>query len=175
MISPVAPPTGLPPISTALPKGTGIDDQLLLYQLQQYRFMQTQQQNQMLLNKFRNTAIAKLSQNEQWPSLSPVEQNQLIMQYLRNYPESNEFIQLQPPIVPNTFMPTVSPSAPPSNAVLQLFPQFQVRFYYFLMIYLLSENVFDKLLFLIGASCKNTSRVNTSTSTSYKSSPATID
>lgn len=125
MMSPVAPPTGLPPVNPTLPKGTGMDDSLLLYQIQQYRLMQ----NQQMFMKLRNTAIAKLSQSEQWPSLSPVEQNQLVMQYLRSiYPETNEFTQPQPPIVPNNFMPTMPQTAPPSNAVLQLFPQFQVYF-----------------------------------------------
>lgn len=145
-------PTGLSPgLPSGLPSGLGglqqqhqqqqpkqpgagpggmVDDPMLLYQYQQIRLLQNQQ---LFLKQLRASAISKLSQSDQWSGLSPVEQNQLVMQYVRSVdPEMAELSQQQqqqvpaqhppPQLVPGGFMPQPVPP-PPSSSVLQLFPQ----------------------------------------------------
>lgn len=117
MISPV--PTTIPAGlgASALPK-TGIEDPLLLMTYQQMQMMHNQQ---MLLRQMRTSAIAKLSQSEHWTTLSPVEQNQLILQYviqdgMQEIPEV--------PIAPtNPFVPHLASQT--ANPVMQLFTQMQ--------------------------------------------------
>ena len=102
-------PTALP--GSALPK-PAIDDPMLLLQYQQIQLLQN---HQMFL---RQMAIAKLSQSEHWASLSPVEQNQLILQ--STYSES------EVPEIPITHNPFVTPIATQAtNPVMQLFNQMQ--------------------------------------------------
>ncbi|CAB0035546.1 unnamed protein product [Trichogramma brassicae] len=120
--------TGIPP---NLSKHTGMEDPLLVYQYQQYRFFQNQQ---LLLKQMRANAINKLSQNDQWGSLSQLEQNQLVTQHVRALdPDVADLLQhqlpppphMQPPVLPGGFMTSIQqPVQPtPSNSVLQLFPQ----------------------------------------------------
>jgi PERQ amino acid-rich with GYF domain-containing protein len=115
------------PVPGVMPKATPIEDPLLLYQYQQYQLLQNQQ---LFLKQLRASAIGKLSQSEQWANLSPVEQNQLVLQYVRSIDsEIAEMPQPQSSVVPSTFIPTMSQPAPPSNSVLQIFPQLhQVSF-----------------------------------------------
>ncbi|XP_046832676.1 GIGYF family protein Gyf-like [Vespa crabro] len=100
--------------ATALPK-SGIEDPLLLLQYQHMRLLQNQQ---ILLRQMRTSAIAKLSQSEHWATLSPIEQNQLILQYVIQDSEIPDM-----PISTNPFVPHLTPS--PSNPVMQLFSQMQ--------------------------------------------------
>ncbi|KAI4494245.1 hypothetical protein M0802_009114 [Mischocyttarus mexicanus] len=100
--------------ATTLPK-SGIEDPLLLLQYQHMRLLQNQQ---MLLRQMRTSAIAKLSQSEHWATLSPIEQNQLILQYVI---QDSEIPDMQ--ISANPFVPHLTPS--PSNPVMQLFNQMQ--------------------------------------------------
>lgn len=100
---------------SALPKPS-IEDPLLLLQYQQMRLLQNQQ---LLLRQMRTSAIAKLSQSEHWAQLSPVEQNQLIYQYVIQDSEIPEV-----PISSNPFVPHLPPSQA-SNPVMQLFSQMQ--------------------------------------------------
>lgn len=116
MISPV--PTTIPAGlgASAIPK-TGIEDPLLLMTYQQMQMMHNQQ---MLLRQMRTSAIAKLSQSEHWSTLSPVEQNQLILQYviqdgMQEIPEV--------PIATNPFVPHLASQT--ANPVMQLFTQMQ--------------------------------------------------
>lgn len=92
-----------------------IEDPLLLLQYQHMRLIQNQQ---LLLRQVRTSAIAKLSQSEHWATLSPLEQNQLIYQYLIQDSEIPEV-----PISTNPFVPHLPSQA--SNPVLQLFTQMQ--------------------------------------------------
>lgn len=103
-------PTGIP--GSALPKTT-IEDPMLFLQYQRMQLMQNQQ---MFL---RQMAIAKLSQSDHWPTLSPVEQNQLILQYIGQEAEIPEM-----PRSHNPFVPPVVTQA--TNPVMQLFNQMQV-------------------------------------------------
>lgn len=107
-------PAGIP-ATGALPK-TGIDDPLLLLQYQQMQLLQNQQ---LLLRQMRTSAIAKLSQSEQWATLSPIEQNQLILQYVIQDSELPEV-----PIATNPFVPHLASQAA-TNPVMQLFTQMQ--------------------------------------------------
>ncbi|KAF7385552.1 hypothetical protein HZH68_013982 [Vespula germanica] len=100
--------------ATTLPK-SGIEDPLLLLQYQHMRLLQNQQ---ILLRQMRTSAIAKLSQSEHWATLSPIEQNQLILQYVIQDSEIPDM-----PISTNPFVPHLTPS--PSNPVMQLFNQMQ--------------------------------------------------
>ncbi|XP_076236016.1 GIGYF family protein Gyf isoform X2 [Calliopsis andreniformis] len=110
-----------PPVPNAVPAGiaalpkTSIEDPLLLLQYQQIRLLQNQQ---LLLRQMRTSAIAKLSQSEHWAQLSPVEQNQLIYQYVIQDSEIPEV-----PISTNPFVPHLPSQA--SNPVMQLFSQMQ--------------------------------------------------
>ncbi|XP_029052326.1 GRB10-interacting GYF protein 2 isoform X2 [Osmia bicornis bicornis] len=111
----------IPPVPNAVPTGIsalpkpGIEDPLLLLQYQQMRLLQNQQ---LLLRQMRTSAIAKLSQSEHWATLSPMEQNQLIFQYVFQDSEMSEV-----PISTNPFVSHL-PSQP-SNPVMQLFTQMQ--------------------------------------------------
>ncbi|XP_076179792.1 GIGYF family protein Gyf isoform X2 [Ptiloglossa arizonensis] len=107
-------PNTVPAGISALSKA-GIEDPLLLLQYQQVRLLQNQQ---LLLRQMRTSAIAKLSQSEHWATLSSVEQNQLIFQYVLQDSEIPEM-----PISTNPFVPHLSPQA--SNPVMQLFSQMQ--------------------------------------------------
>lgn len=100
-------------MSSTLPK-TGIEDPLLLLQ---YQHMQ-RLRNQLLLRQMRTSAIAKLSQSEHWATLSPVEQNQLILQYVMQDSEIPEV-----PLTTNPFVPHLPSQA--TNPVMQLFTQMQ--------------------------------------------------
>ncbi|XP_033224108.1 GIGYF family protein CG11148-like isoform X2 [Belonocnema kinseyi] len=104
-------PTGIP--GSALPKTT-IEDPMLFLQYQRMQLMQNQQ---MFL---RQMAIAKLSQSDHWPSLSPVEQNQLILQYIGQETEIPEM-----PMSHNPFVPPLA--TPATNPVMQLFNQMQAK------------------------------------------------
>ena len=115
-IQPVVPsavPAGIP--SSALPK-PGMENPLFLIQYQQMRLLQNQQ---ILLRQMKASAIAKLSQSEHWSTLSPVEQNQLILQYVMQDSETRDM----PITSPHTFAPLLAP--PPTNPVMQLFNQMQ--------------------------------------------------
>ena len=99
---------------------------------QPYQFMPNEQM--ILLKQLRTAAIATLSRSEQWPTLSAIEQNQLVVQFMRSVdPALAEFADHQPPLVPTASFvrsPTMLPAQPtqptqPSNSVLQLFPQLQ--------------------------------------------------
>lgn len=113
----------IPPVPSTVPAGMtaaalpkpGIEDPLLLLQYQHMRLLQNQQ---ILLRQMRTSAIAKLSQSEHWTTLSPVEQNQLILQYVIQDSEIPDI-----PISTNPFVPHLTP--PPSNPVMQLFNQMQ--------------------------------------------------
>ncbi|XP_043260032.1 GRB10-interacting GYF protein 2-like isoform X1 [Colletes gigas] len=107
-------PNTVPAGISTLPKA-GIEDPLLLLQYQQVRLLQNQQ---LLLRQMRASAIAKLSQSEHWATLSPVEQNQLIFQYVFQDSEVPEV-----PISTNPFVPHLPSQA--SNPVMQLFSQMQ--------------------------------------------------
>ena len=108
-------PNTVPAGMSALPKPS-IEDPLLLLQYQQMRLLQNQQ---LLLRQLRTSAIAKLSQSEHWAQLSPVEQNQLIYQYVIQDSEIPEVA-----ISSNPFVPHLPPSQA-SNPVMQLFSQMQ--------------------------------------------------
>ncbi|XP_076756248.1 GIGYF family protein Gyf isoform X1 [Xylocopa sonorina] len=105
-------PNAVPAGMTALPK-TGIEDPLLLLQYQHMRLLRNQQ-----LLLMRTSAIAKLSQSEHWATLSPMEQNQLIFQYVLQDSEIPEV-----PISTSPFVPHLPTQA--SNPVMQLFTQMQ--------------------------------------------------
>ncbi|XP_078044339.1 GIGYF family protein Gyf isoform X5 [Augochlora pura] len=113
---------GIPAVSNKVPAGlptlpkTGIEDPLLLLQYQHMRLLQNQQ---MLLRQMRTTAIAKLSQSEHWATLSPVEQNQLICQFVLQNAEISEVPAISSP----PFVPHLPPQS--SNPVMQLFSQMQ--------------------------------------------------
>ncbi|XP_060829689.1 GRB10-interacting GYF protein 2-like isoform X2 [Bombus pascuorum] len=107
-------PNTVPAGMTALPK-SGIEDPILLLQYQHMRLIQNQQ---LLLRQMRTSAIAKLSQSEHWATLSPIEQNQLIFQYVFHDSEIPEL-----PISTNPFVPHLPSQA--SNPVMQLFTQMQ--------------------------------------------------
>ncbi|XP_071873870.1 GIGYF family protein Gyf isoform X1 [Bombus fervidus] len=107
-------PNTVPAGMTALPK-SGIEDPILLLQYQHMRLIQNQQ---LLLRQMRTSAIAKLSQSEHWATLSPIEQNQLIFQYVFHDSEIPEM-----PISTNPFVPHLPSQA--SNPVMQLFTQMQ--------------------------------------------------
>ncbi|XP_071555029.1 GIGYF family protein Gyf-like isoform X1 [Temnothorax nylanderi] len=107
-------PAGLAP--GAIPK-PGIEDPLSM--LMTYQHMQMLH-NQMLFRQMRTSAIAKLSQSEHWSTLTPVEQNQLILQYviqdgMQEIPEV--------PIATNPFVPHIASQT--ANPVMQLFTQMQ--------------------------------------------------
>lgn len=99
---------------TALSKSS-IEDPILLLQYQHMRLIQNQQ---LLLRQMRTSAIAKLSQSEHWATLSPIEQNQLIFQYVFHDSEIPEM-----PISTNPFVPHLPSQA--TNPVMQLFTQMQ--------------------------------------------------
>lgn len=116
----------IPPVPSTVPAGmaaaaaaglskTGIEDPLLLLQYQQMQLLQ----NQLMLRQMRTSAIAKLSQSEHWASLSPVEQNQLILQYVI---QDSDFPEV--PITTNPFVPHLASQAA-TNPVMQLFTQMQ--------------------------------------------------
>ncbi|EFN85095.1 GIGYF family protein CG11148 isoform X2 [Harpegnathos saltator] len=94
---------------------TAIEDPLLLLQYQQMQLLQ----NQLLLRQMKTSAIAKLSQSEHWATLSPVEQNQLILQYVI---QDSDFPEV--PITTNPFVPHLASQAA-TNPVMQLFTQMQ--------------------------------------------------
>lgn len=106
-------PNTVPAGMTALSK-SGIEDPILLLQYQHMRLIQNQQ---LLLRQMRTSAIAKLSQSEHWAALSPIEQNQLIFQYVLHDSEIPEM-----PIPTNPFVHLPSQA---SNPVMQLFTQMQ--------------------------------------------------
>ncbi|XP_014474042.1 PREDICTED: PERQ amino acid-rich with GYF domain-containing protein CG11148 isoform X2 [Dinoponera quadriceps] len=115
----------IPPVPSTVPAGmaaaagalskTGIEDPLLLLQYQQMQLLQ----NQLLLRQMKTSAIAKLSQSEHWATLSPVEQNQLILQYVI---QDSDFPEV--PITTNPFVPHLASQAA-TNPVMQLFTQMQ--------------------------------------------------
>ncbi|XP_068985504.1 GRB10-interacting GYF protein 2 isoform X1 [Bombus flavifrons] len=111
----------IPSVSNTVPAGMtalskpGIEDPILLLQYQHMRLIQNQQ---LLLRQMRTSAIAKLSQSEHWATLSPIEQNQLIFQYVFHDSEIPEM-----PISTNPFVPHLPSQA--SNPVMQLFTQMQ--------------------------------------------------
>lgn len=107
-------PAGMTTAAGALPK-TGIEDPLLLLQYQQMQLLQ----NHLLLRQMRTSAIAKLSQLEQWATLSPMEQNQLILQCVVQDSEVPEV-----PLTTNPFAPHITSQAA-TNPVMQLFTQMQ--------------------------------------------------
>lgn len=74
-------------------------------------------QNQQMF--LRQMAIAKLSQSEHWTSLSPVEQNQLILQCSLQDSELSDMQMNHNPFVTPLATQT-------SNPVMQLFNQMQV-------------------------------------------------
>jgi len=92
-----------------------MEDSLLLFQYQRMQMLQSQ----LLITQMRTSAIAKLSQSEHWATLSPVEQNQLILQYViqDGMPEIPEMS-----IATNPFVPLASQA---TNPVMQLFTQMQ--------------------------------------------------
>ncbi|KYN44879.1 hypothetical protein ALC56_00875 [Trachymyrmex septentrionalis] len=113
-----------PPVPNAVPAGlspgvipkAGLEDPLLLMTYQHMQMLH----NQMLFRQMRTSAIAKLSQSEHWSTLTPVEQNQLILQYviqdgMQEIPEV--------PIATNPFVPHLTSQA--TNPVMQLFTQMQ--------------------------------------------------
>lgn len=104
-------PVGMP---GALPKA-GMEDPLVLYQYQQMMMLQ----NQLVFRHVRSSVVAKLSQSEQWGSMSPAEQNQLIFQHMLQQPEMAEMS----PIAVSPFVPTLA--AQPANPIMQLFTQMQ--------------------------------------------------
>ncbi|XP_025075378.1 GRB10-interacting GYF protein 2 isoform X3 [Pogonomyrmex barbatus] len=114
----------IPPVPNTVPAGlapgtipkAGLEDPLLLMTYQHMQLLR----NQMLFRQMRSSAIAKLSQSEHWSTLTPVEQNQLIVQYLiqdgmQEIPEV--------PITTNPFVPHLTSQA--ANPVMQLFTQMQ--------------------------------------------------
>lgn len=89
-----------------------------MLQYQQLRMLQNQQ---LFIKQLHSNAINKLSQSEHWSSLTSVEQNQLILQYVRQIePDFTEN-----PMPANNFMPSMTTQPPPSSSVMQLFPQLQ--------------------------------------------------
>lgn len=108
-------PTGLP--GSALPK-PGIEDPLLLLQYQQLQMIQNQQ---LLLRQMKSSAIAKLSQSDSWSGLSPIEQNQLVMQCVMQNSEVRDLSLATNPFV----TPLAAPPPPATNPVMQLFNQMQ--------------------------------------------------
>ncbi|KYM75908.1 hypothetical protein ALC53_13621 [Atta colombica] len=113
-----------PPVPNTVPAGlapgvipkAGLEDPLLLMTYQHMQMLH----NQMLFRQMRTSAIAKLSQSEHWSTLTPVEQNQLILQYviqdgMQEIPEV--------PIATNPFVPHLTSQA--TNPVMQLFTQMQ--------------------------------------------------
>ncbi|XP_015430986.1 PREDICTED: PERQ amino acid-rich with GYF domain-containing protein 2 isoform X2 [Dufourea novaeangliae] len=108
-------PNAVPAGLTPLPK-SGIENPLLLLQYQHMKLLQNQQ---MLLRQLRTSAIAKLSQSEHWATLSPVEQNQLIYQYMIQDSEIPDV----PPMSSNPFVPHLPSQT--MNPVMQLFSQMQ--------------------------------------------------
>ncbi|EZA53350.1 hypothetical protein DMN91_005018 [Ooceraea biroi] len=115
----------IPPVPSTVPAGlttgalpkAGMEDPLLLLQYQQMQMLQ----NQLLIRQMRTSAIAKLSQSEHWATLSPMEQNQLILQYViqDGMPEIPEV----PIAATNPFVPHLASQA--ANPVIQLFTQMQ--------------------------------------------------
>ncbi|XP_046594566.1 GRB10-interacting GYF protein 2 isoform X2 [Neodiprion lecontei] len=101
-------------IPGALPKA-GMEDPSVLYQYQQMCLLQ----NQLLFRHVRSAVINKLSQSEQWTSMSPADQNQLILQHMLQQPEMAEIS----PMTVNPFVPTLT--AQPANPIMQLFTQMQ--------------------------------------------------
>lgn len=103
---------------------------MLLFQYQQMQLLQ----NQLLLRQMRASAVAKLSQSEHWTSLSPMEQNQLILQCVMQdgMPEIPEV----PIATTNPFVPHIASQA--ANPVMQLFTQMQQVAY--INVYLLFNN-----------------------------------
>lgn len=112
-VVPSSVPAGMP--GSALPK-PGMENPLLLLQYQQMRLLQNQQ---ILLRQLKASAITKLSQSDHWATLSPVEQNQLILQYVMQDAEVRDM----PMSAAHTFAPPLAP--PPTNPVMQLFNQMQ--------------------------------------------------
>lgn len=114
----------IPPVASTVPAGmaagalskTGIEDPLLLLQYQQMQLLQ----NQLLLRQMKTSAITKLSQSEHWATLSPVEQNQLILQCVIQ--DSADFSEV--PITTNPYVPHLASQAA-TNPVIQLFTQMQ--------------------------------------------------
>ncbi|XP_057342048.1 GRB10-interacting GYF protein 2-like [Microplitis mediator] len=108
-------PTGLP--GSALPK-PGIEDPLLLLQYQQLQMIQN---HQLLIRQMKNSAIAKLSQSENWSGLTPMEQNQLVMQCVMQNAEVRDIS-----LAGNPFVSPLAAAPPPAtNPVMQLFNQMQ--------------------------------------------------
>ncbi|XP_029169789.1 GRB10-interacting GYF protein 2-like isoform X3 [Nylanderia fulva] len=114
----------IPPVPTTVPAGlaaanaipkAGMDDPLLLMTYQQMQMLH----QQMLFRQMRSSAIAKLSQSEHWTTLSPVEQNQLILQYVMQ-----DGVQEIPEVpITNPFVPHLASQT--TNPVMQLFTQMQ--------------------------------------------------
>ncbi|XP_011687407.1 PREDICTED: PERQ amino acid-rich with GYF domain-containing protein 2 isoform X2 [Wasmannia auropunctata] len=115
----------IPPVPNTVPAGlapgvmpkAGLEDPLLLMTYQHMQMLH----NQMLFRQMRTSAIAKLSQSEHWSTLTPVEQNQLILQYviqdgMQEIPEV--------PIATSPFVPHLAASQA-TNPVMQLFTQMQ--------------------------------------------------
>lgn len=113
----------IPPVPTTVPAGlaanaipkTGIEDPILLMTYQQMQMLH----QQMLYRQMRSSAIAKLSQSEHWTTLSPVEQNQLVLQYVMQ-----DGVQEIPEVpIANPFVPHLASQT--TNPVMQLFTQMQ--------------------------------------------------
>lgn len=94
---------------------TGIENPLLLLQYQHMRVLQNQQ---LILRQMQASAIAKLSQSENWATLSPMEQNQLIVRYVLYDAEIPKV-----PLSTNPFVPHLPSQS--SNPLMQLFTQIQ--------------------------------------------------
>ncbi|XP_017754978.1 PREDICTED: PERQ amino acid-rich with GYF domain-containing protein 2 isoform X2 [Eufriesea mexicana] len=111
----------IPPVPNTVPAGmsalskTGIENPLLLLQYQHMRVLQNQQ---LILRQMQASAIAKLSQSENWATLSPMEQNQLIVRYVLYDAEIPKV-----PISTNPFVPHLPSQS--SNPIMQLFTQMQ--------------------------------------------------
>ncbi|XP_063988224.1 GRB10-interacting GYF protein 2-like [Diachasmimorpha longicaudata] len=102
-------PTILPPSALSKP---ALDDSLQMYQ--HLRLLQ----NQQALRQMKSAAFTKLSQSEQFATLSAVEQNQLVMQCIMQDSETREL-----PVNPSAFVSPLPQT--PTNPVMQLFNQMQ--------------------------------------------------
>ena len=98
-----------------------IDNNPLMQQMLQMQHMQMMQ-NQLYLRNLRKQAIHKLSQSEQWSSLTTVEQNLLISQFLASNQQHSEFADIS---VPSASFVTPSIPTPSTNPVIQLINQMQ--------------------------------------------------
>ncbi|KAL0130742.1 hypothetical protein PUN28_002396 [Cardiocondyla obscurior] len=114
----------LPPVPNTVPAGLapgaipkpGIEDPLSMFMTYQH----VQMLHNQMVRQMRTSAIAKLSQSEHWSTLTPVEQNQLILQYviqdgMQEIPEM--------PMSTNPFVPHIASQT--ANPVMQLFTQMQ--------------------------------------------------